>query len=95
VIGTIIPAASTLAEPSASELVSLIEVMEAHHICTIFTETSISSSLAHTVASELDQCNDVKILPLYTESIGGPASGADSFIGMFRANVDAIVQGLD
>lgn len=32
---------------------------------------------------------------LYTGSLGGPGSGADSYIGMMQANVDAIVTGLE
>ncbi len=94
IIGTILPAASTLADPSAGDLAKLIEEMEAHKLCTIFTETSISDNLAQTVASELEGCSAVKILPLYTGSIGIPGSGADSYIGMYRANTDAIVSGL-
>ena len=93
-VGTILPAASTLAEPSASDLAGLIDVMEAHELCTIFTETSIGDDLAQTVASELEGCGSVEVLPLYIESIGLPGSGADSYIGMYRANVDAVVSGL-
>jgi ABC-type Zn uptake system ZnuABC Zn-binding protein ZnuA len=93
-IGTILPAASTLAEPSASDLAGLIDKMELHELCTIFTEKSISDNLAQTVASELGGCSVVKVLPIYTGSIGMPDSGADSYIGMYRANVDAVVSGL-
>jgi ABC-type Zn uptake system ZnuABC Zn-binding protein ZnuA len=94
VLGTIIPSVSTAAEPSAGELAGLVETMEAHGLCTIFTETSVSDSLAQTVAAELDECETVTVVSLYTESIGAAGSGADSYIGMYRANVDAIVAGL-
>ncbi len=93
-IGTIIPGRSTLAEPSARDLTRLIEEMAEHNLCTIFTETTVSDSLAQTVAGELGSCDEVRVLPLYTEAIGLAGSGADSYIGMFRANVDAIVAGL-
>lgn len=93
-LGTVIPGVSTLAEPSASDLAELIEAMREHGVCTIFTETSVSDSLAQTVAAELTRCEQVQVLPLYTESVGPAGSGADSYIGMFRANVDMIVQGL-
>jgi ABC-type Zn uptake system ZnuABC Zn-binding protein ZnuA len=94
IIGTVIPAASTLAEPSASDLAALIAAMNEHGVCTIFTETSVSDLLAQTVAAELDACVDVKILKLYTESLGPPGSGADNYIGMFQHNVGQIVEGL-
>ncbi len=93
-IGTVIPAASTLAEPSANDLTALISEMEAHAVCTIFTETTISDSLAQTITAELDDCDEVQVLELYTGAIGPAGSGADSYIGMFRANVDTIVAGL-
>lgn len=93
-LGTVIPGASTLAEPSASDLSDLIAIMEAHGLCTIFTETAVSGQLAQTVAGELDYCDEVKVLPLYSGSVGTPGSGADSYTGMFRTNIDTIVSGL-
>jgi ABC-type Zn uptake system ZnuABC Zn-binding protein ZnuA len=93
-LGTVIPGASTLAEPSASDLSDLIATMRAHNLCTIFTETAVSERLAQTVAGELDYCDEVRVLPLYSGSLGTPGSGADSYTGMFRANIDTITSGL-
>lgn len=93
-IGTVIPSVSTLAEPSANDLTELIAKMEKHDICTIFTETSVSDALAQTVASELSNCTQVKVVSLYTGTIGAAGSGAESYIDMFRANVEAVVDGL-
>jgi copper(I)-binding protein len=95
VLGTVIPVASTLAEPSASDLASLIEEMEAHGVCTLFIETTVSDTLARTVAAEVSGCDQVRVLQLYTGALGPDGSGADSYIGMFRFNVDTIVQGLN
>lgn len=94
ILGTVIPGLSTLAEPSAGDLAGLIAEMEAHGICTIFTETTVSNTMANTVTAELSDCAAVQVLPLYTGAIGPAGSGADSYIGMFRANVDTIVRGL-
>jgi ABC-type Zn uptake system ZnuABC Zn-binding protein ZnuA len=94
VLGTVIPGSSTLAEPSASDLTALIATMAEHNLCTIFTEVTVSDSLAKTAAGELTNCDEVQVLPLYTGAIGPSGSGADSYIGMFRANVDAVVAGL-
>ncbi len=94
ILGTVIPNSSTLAEPSASDLAALIGTMEEHGVCTIFTETSASDSLAQTVAAELGSCSMVQVVQLYSESIGIVGSGAESYIDMFRANVQAIVTGL-
>ncbi|MCO6452728.1 MAG: zinc ABC transporter substrate-binding protein [Caldilineales bacterium] len=94
ILGTVIPGVSTLAEPSAKEMANLVSVMGSHDICTLFTETSASETLAKTIAAELDGCDEVKIESLYTGSLGPSGSGADSYVGMFRADVDAIVTGL-
>ena len=93
-LGTVIPAMSTLAEPSANDVAGLIAVMAEHNLCTIFTETTVSDKLAQTVAAELSACDTVNVVPLYTGSLGPAGSGADSYVGMMRANVAAIVAGL-
>ena len=92
VLDTVLPTASTLAEPSASDLAGLIEQMREHGVCVIVTETTAGGSLAQTVTDELDDCEEVDIVELYTGSIGPAGSGADSYTGMFRANVEAIVE---
>ena len=94
IVGTVLPAASTLAEPSASGLAELVEVMENEGVCTIFAETTANARVAGTVAGELDGCDDVKVLALHTGALGPDGSGADSYIGMMRSNVEAIVNGL-
>ena len=69
--------------------------MEEHGLCTIFTETAVSDTLAQTVAGELSNCEEVKVLALYSGSIGTADSGANSYLTMFRTNVDTIVAGLE
>ena len=93
-LGTVIPAMSTLAEPSANDLATLIAVMGEHNVCTLFTETTVSDKLAQTVAAELSNCDTVNVVPLYTGAVGPAGSGADSYLGMFRANIQAIIAGL-
>lgn len=94
VVGTVIPAASTLAEPSAQALVALVEVMRAEGVCTIFAETTANTRLAETVAGELEACAQVEVRRLYTGALGEEGSGAESYIGMMQKNVAEIVAGL-
>jgi ABC-type Zn uptake system ZnuABC Zn-binding protein ZnuA len=94
ILGTVIPGASTIAEPSAAEMVALVELMEEHGICTIFAETTANDSLAQTVAGELDGCDNVQVLKIYTGSLGAIGTGADSYIAMMRSNIDMVVAGL-
>jgi ABC-type Zn uptake system ZnuABC Zn-binding protein ZnuA len=93
IVGTVIPAADTLAEPSAQALSRLVDQMAAAGICTIYAETSASDRLAQATASELDGCPTVQILKLYTGALGAPGSEADSYLNMMRTNIDTIVAG--
>jgi ABC-type Zn uptake system ZnuABC Zn-binding protein ZnuA len=94
ILGAVIPAASTLAEPTAGELAELTRIMEAAGVCTLFIETTASEELARTLVGELNGCEDVRLLTLYTDTLGLPGSGADSYVDMMRANAATIVEGL-
>ena len=92
VVGTVLPSVSTNSDPSASDLAELIETMEAANVCTVFGETTVSNDLAETVAAELSNCESVQVLTIYTGALG--EGEASSYIGMFRANVETIIAGL-
>ena len=94
IVGTVLPAASTLAEPSASDLAELLGAMEREGVCTLFAETTANEQLAETVASELGGCESVQVVTLYTGALGPAGSEADSYLGMMKANIDAITGGL-
>ena len=94
VVGAVIPGTSTLAEPPAGSLALLITAMRAARVCTLFVESTVNPALAETVAGELDTCDKVQILELYTGSLGPEESRAATYIGMMRANVNALVRGL-
>jgi len=94
ILGTVIPAASTLAEPSASSMVELVAAMEAKGVCAIFAETTASEALAQAVAAELSHCEQVQIIQIYTGAIGAAGSAAGSYIGMMKTNTELIVAGL-
>jgi ABC-type Zn uptake system ZnuABC Zn-binding protein ZnuA len=94
IVGTVIPSASTLSEPSARELAQLVERMQTEGICTIFTESVANERLAQTVAAELSGCAEVQVLRLFTDALGGPGSGAETYLDMMRVNIDTIVTGL-
>jgi ABC-type Zn uptake system ZnuABC Zn-binding protein ZnuA len=94
VLGTVIPAASTMAEPSASALAELTALMEEHGVCTVFTEATVSDKMAQMVAAELAGCDQVQVKKLYTGAVGPAGSGADTYVGMMRHNVEQIVAGL-
>jgi zinc/manganese transport system substrate-binding protein len=92
VVGAIVPSASTLASPSASDLQSLADAIRANAIPAIFVEASHPDRLAAVLADEAGI--DIAILELHSESLGEPGSAADTYLRMMRRNVDQIVTGL-
>jgi zinc/manganese transport system substrate-binding protein len=92
IIGVVIPGGSTLAEPSSAELADLVEVMQQSNTGAIFAETTQPNSLAEAVAAELG--NDVEVVELFTESLGGPGSGGETLQEMLVTNAGRISEAL-
>ena len=92
VVGAIIPSLTTNAEPSASDLDELVEVIEAEGIQAIFGETTQSSNLADAIADEVGGA--VEVVELFSESLGEDGSGAETYIGMMQTNADLIATAL-
>jgi ABC-type Zn uptake system ZnuABC Zn-binding protein ZnuA len=90
IVGTVIPSYSTIAEPSAASLTDLINKIRAEKVPAVFVGTTANAKVAEVVANE----TAAKVLPLYSESLGAPGSGADSYLGMMRTDIDRIVKGL-
>jgi zinc/manganese transport system substrate-binding protein len=89
VVGVIVPGGGTLGEPSASDLADLADTIVAENVTAVFTETIESPKLAEALAAETGR--DVKIVTLYTGSLGGPGSGADTYIGLLLTDANLIV----
>lgn len=94
ITGAIIPSVSTLAEPSAGALAELVERMTTEGVCALILETTTSDQLARTLQQELTNCDEVRLITLYTGALGPAGSGADTYVGMMRANVAALIEAL-
>ncbi len=94
VLGSVLPGASTLAEATAANLAALAEAMAEAGVCSLFVETTAADQVARTLSEELDNCDEVRVLSLYSDALGPPGSGAESYVGMMRANVTIIVDAL-
>lgn len=82
---------STESQASSQEVASIVRFIKKHNIPAIFVETSVNPKLIEEIARQ----TGVRIGgALYGDSTGGPGSGADTFVGMFRSNVETIVQSL-
>lgn len=88
-LGAVYPL-SPSSEPSARDLAGLEEAIRQYGLSVLFTEGTVSPVLADQVARD----TGVRLVPLYTESLGPPGSGAESYIAMIRYDVQAIVAAL-
>lgn len=92
VIGAVVPSGTTLAAPSPSDLQSLVGAIDSARVPAIFVDSSQPGKLATVLAEQAGI--DVRIVPLYSESLSPPDTPGDSYLGMMRANTDSIVTGL-
>jgi len=92
VVGVVIPGGSTQAEPSSAEIAALVAVMREEGTRVIFAETTQPTTLATAVGAELG--DEVEIVELFTESLGGEGSGAETLADMLVANSVAIASAL-
>ncbi len=93
VVGVVIPGGSTLAAPSSAELAELVSTIESRGVSVIFTESTESGALGDAVAAEVDAA--VAVVRLFIGSLGGPGSGAETYIDMMRTNAALIAGALD
>ncbi|MDY7100493.1 MAG: zinc ABC transporter substrate-binding protein [Actinomycetota bacterium] len=90
-VGTVI-GVSTEEEPRAGEVAELVDLIRARDIPAIFLETTVNPAVIEQVAADAGaRVGD----PLYGDSVGEPGSGAETYEDMMRANVDALVEGLN
>ena len=89
-VGALIPAYSTAAEPSSQALATLQEVIREQGVAAIFVERSLNPRLAARLAQDVG----VPVVPLYIGTLSPPSGEAPSYIAMMQYNVDAIVRAL-
>lgn len=85
IAGTVIPSVTTGAEPSARDLQDLANVITAQRVPAIFAEDTASAQLVDTLARESG--NDVQVVQLYSDSLGGPAR---SYVDMMTIDAGRI-----
>ncbi len=91
VVGATIPGVSTDRETTPQELAALIEAVKLQDVPAIFAETVESNRLVEQLARETGA---VVVAGLFTGSLGGTGSGAETYIEMMRTNVGLIVDSL-
>lgn len=90
VIGAVIPALSTMAEPSAQQLAALHDQIAAAGAPAIFVGTTVNPRLEEQLAQDLG----IEVVTLYTASLS-PADGpAATYVDLMRHTVESIVAAL-
>jgi manganese/iron transport system substrate-binding protein len=89
-VGAVIPATTTVAEPSAQELAALQDAIGQYSVPAIFVGHEVSSRVAEQIAAD----TGVKLVFIYTESLSDENGPAATYMDYMRYNVNAIVEGL-
>ena len=92
IVGTVLPGTSTAAEPSAQEFARLAELLRETEVPAIFVETTQTTRLAESLAGEVGR--DVAVVELYTDALGEPGSGADTYVGLMTTDARRIADAL-
>jgi len=86
-VGTVLPAVTTEAEPSGRQVAELVDEIRAQDVKAVFTEEAVDPGLERQIADEAG----VEISSsLYADVLGGPGSGAETFIQAELANARAM-----
>jgi zinc/manganese transport system substrate-binding protein len=92
VVGAVIPAGTTQAEPSAAQLNELAHTIEEQSVPAIFVETSSPTRLADALA---DEVGDVEVVELFSESLGDEGSDGETYADMMHTNAERIAEALE
>ena len=90
IIGNVIPSTSTLAEADLRHLIELEDQVRDTGALAIFADASGVDSDIETFADRID----LPLVVLYTESLGAPDTGADTYTGLMLTNADSIAEAL-
>jgi ABC-type Zn uptake system ZnuABC Zn-binding protein ZnuA len=91
VVGTILPSASSEAQPSAQQIASLIETIHQTGVKAIFLETGNNTALAQQIAQD---AGITVVSDLYEHSLSDLSGPAPTYIDMMKYNTTAIVNAL-
>ncbi|HEX5689694.1 MAG TPA: metal ABC transporter substrate-binding protein [Roseiflexaceae bacterium] len=89
IVGNLLGSAET--DLSAGDMAQLIQQIEQQHVSAIFAESQFSPRLTQALA---DEAGVEVIATLYTDTLGEPGSGVETYADMLRYNMRTIVEAL-
>lgn len=90
VVGAVIPALTTEAQPSAGDLAELERTIKAEDVKAVFPESSYSQKLADAVARDTGATTEYS---LYGDTLGPEDSTAATWVGMMQENANSMALG--
>ncbi|MFU8841271.1 MAG: metal ABC transporter solute-binding protein, Zn/Mn family [Nitriliruptoraceae bacterium] len=96
VVATVIPGSSTQVEANPQSFAALIGTVEELGIDVVFAENTDATVLAEQLASEVLGRGDleVEVVRIYTDALGEPGSGAETYVGLLTTTSTLIVEAL-
>ncbi len=91
IVGTVVPTASTSAEPSTSDVISVITTIQDTGATAIFVDNTANSVVAEQIADE----TGIRVQILYTGSLSVADEPAATYLDYMRYNTQQIVDGLN
>ena len=91
IVGTTLPSLSTVSEPSTKQLTALAATIRRQGVRVVFSEASINPRLQRALA---DEAGVTLGAPLYGDALGAVDTPAGTYLGMMRADMDAIIAGI-
>jgi len=90
---------STDMEVSISRMQEVVEFLVKRKIKAVFVETAVAPKIVEALIEPCRQAGHEVIIPppdreLYADALGSSKSGADTYLGMIKTNVDIIVTAL-
>jgi ABC-type Zn uptake system ZnuABC Zn-binding protein ZnuA len=90
VIGAVIPALTTAAQPSAGDVAKLVGTIERTGVRTIFAESSVNPKVEQAIARQ----TGARIgPPLWADSLGPKGSTGATYLGSIASNTEALAAG--
>lgn len=90
VVGAVIPATTTQAQPSAGEVAALARTIRRERVRAVFPESSLNPRLARAIA---DRTGARVGGTLYADTLGPEGTPGATYLGAMAANADALVRG--
>ena len=91
VVGAVIPARSTVAQPSAGETAELIATIRRERVRAVFAESSVNPKVEAAIARDAGARVG---RPLWADTLGPAGSDGATYVDSIAANTAALVDGM-